>query len=165
MFYSYCHADSRLRKRLEVHLSPLLRRQGLVKEWYDGKIGAGQEITPEIDANLAHSHIILLLISADFLNSDYCWNREMQRAVKRHRQGTARVIPIIVRPFETAWQTTVFGELKALPTDGKPVTTWRNRDEAWADVVNGVREAIMELRSRRTARRRMRRIPKRKGRP
>ncbi len=147
LFYSYCHADARLRKRLEAHLS-LLRRQGLIKEWYDGEIGAGEEIAPEIDSNLARSDIVLLLISADFLNSDYCWNREMQRAVKRHRQGTARVIPIIVRPFETARQTTVFGSLKALPRDGKPVTKWSNRDSAWADVANGIRETIIELRER-----------------
>ena len=114
LFYSYCHADARFRKRLEAHLS-LLRRQRLVEDWYDGKIAAGEEIDPEIDANLTRSDVVLLLVSSDFLNSNYCWNREMQRAVKRHREGRARVIPIIVRPFETAWQTTVFGELKALP--------------------------------------------------
>src|SRR5689334_17197446 len=97
LFYCYCHADARFRRGLEAHLS--LRRQGLVDDWYDGKIAAGEEIDPEIDANLARSDVVLLLVSSDFLNSDYCWNREMQRAVKRHREGRARVIPIIVRPF------------------------------------------------------------------
>ncbi|MFI5394819.1 MAG: TIR domain-containing protein [Candidatus Binatia bacterium] len=145
LFYSYCHSDSGLRNKLEEHLS-LLHREGLIGQWYDGKIGAGCEIDPAIDSNLARSDVVLLLISAAFLKSDYCWDREMSRALKRHHKGTARVIPIILRPVEHGWQQTVFGRLKALPKDGKPVTKWANRDSAWADVATGLREAIRELR-------------------
>jgi len=144
LFYSYSHADTGLRHELEEHLS-LLKREGLIKEWFDGKIGAGGEMDASIDMNLAQSDIILLLISASFLYSDYCWDREMTRALARHREETARVIPIIVRPVEDGWQQTVFGKLKALPTDGKPVTEWTNRDSAWADVTRGIRSAVKEL--------------------
>jgi internalin A len=144
VFYSYSHKDSRLRDKLESHLS-LLRRDGLIAEWFDGKIKPGEEIDPKIDVNLARSEVVLLLISADFLNSEYCYETEMQKALSRHSEGTARVIPIIIRPIEDGWKGTIFATLKALPKDGKPVTSWRNRDEAWVSVANGVREAIIDL--------------------
>ena len=117
----------------------------MIQEYYDGKIDAGEEIDREIDANLAKSDIILLLISAAFMNSTYCWDVEMARALQRHHNGEACVIPIIVRPVEDGWQRTVFGQLKALPTDGKPVTKWANRDAAWADVANGIRTVVDQL--------------------
>jgi hypothetical protein len=141
LFYSYCHEDSGLRKKLEQHLA-LLKREGSIDEWFDGKIGAGVEIDKSIDANLAGSDIILLLISAAFLNSDYCWDKEMRRAMVRHETGQAHVIPIIIRPVDDGWQQTIFGRLKALPTDGKAVTKWSNRDSAWKDVAKGIREAV-----------------------
>lgn len=144
VFYSYSHRDSRLRQQLEKHLS-LLKRENLVDDWYDGKIIAGEDIDDEIDRNLARSNLILLLISPDFLSSDYCFGREMREALKRHSRGSARVIPLILKPMEDGWQQTIFGRLKALPADGRPVTKWRNRDEAWADVANGIRGAIIEM--------------------
>ncbi len=144
IFYSYSHKDGRLREKLEDHLS-LLRREGLVDEWYDGKIVAGGEVDPAIGTNLAQSDIVLLLISASFIKSGYCWGVEMDQALTRHGIGAARVIPIIVRPIEKGWKGTVFAALKVLPSDGKPVTTWRNQDSAWEDVTNGIREAILHL--------------------
>lgn len=152
LFYSYCHEDSGLRRKLEQHLS-LLKREGAIEQWFDGKIGAGVELDESIDANLAGSDIILVLISAAFLNSDYCWDKEMVRAMQRHQNGDARVIPIIIRPVDDGWQQTIFGELKALPTDGKPVTTWSNRDSAWKDVARGIREAVKDLSGKRSAQR------------
>jgi len=147
LFYCYSHADSALRKKLEEHLS-LLKRDNLIAEWFDGKIGPGKDIDQSIDESLARSDIVLLLISAAFLHSDYCWDKEMTRALERQEQGLARVIPIILRPVEDGWQSTVFGRLKALPRDGKPVTKWANRDAAWADIVNGIRKAAKELQER-----------------
>jgi hypothetical protein len=116
-----------------------------LKQWFDGKIGAGVALDESINANLAGSDIILLLISAAFLNSDYCWDKEMVRAMRRHQKGDARVIPIIIRPVDDSWQETIFGKLKALPTDGKPVTKWSNRDSAWKDVAKGIRDAVKDL--------------------
>jgi TIR domain len=116
-----------------------------LKQWFDGKIGAGVELDESINANLAGSDIILLLISAAFLNSDYCWDKEMVRAMRRHQKGDARVIPIIIRPVDDSWQETIFGKLKALPTDGKPVAKWSNRDSAWKDVAKGIRDAVKDL--------------------
>jgi hypothetical protein len=153
LFYSYCHEDSGLRRKLEQHLA-LLKREGAIEQWFDGKIGAGVELDESIDANLAGSDIILLLISAAFLNSDYCWDKEMVRAMRRHQKGDARVIPIIIRPVDDSWQETIFGKLKALPTDGKPVTKWSNRDSAWKDVAKGIRDAVKDLGSGSVPRRR-----------
>jgi hypothetical protein len=143
LFYSYSHKDERLRDQLETHLS-LLTRQGVIDEWHDRKIGAGQHIDDEIDRYLATAHIILLLVSADFLHSDYCYGREMARALEMEEAGEARIIPIILRAVD--WQDAPFRSLKALPKDGKPVKSWSNRDEAWKDVAAVIRAAANDLR-------------------
>jgi hypothetical protein len=142
LFYSYAHADEPLRQQLEAHLS-LLRKQGLISDWCDREIRAGSEWAHEIDKHLETVSIILLLISSDFLASDYCYGIEMRRAMQRHDANEARVIPILLRPVD--WDTAPFAELSVLPTNARPITTWRNRDKAWADVVRGIRRAIEGL--------------------
>ncbi len=78
VFYSSAHEDEALRKELEKHLSSL-RRQKLISEWHDRQIGAGTEWAPQIDEHLKTASIILLLISSDFMDSDYCYGIEMER--------------------------------------------------------------------------------------
>ncbi len=144
VFYSYSHSDRGLRDRLETQLA-LLKREGLLSSWHGRKIGAGEEWAGQIDAHLNTAQIILLLISADFLASDYCYDIEMKRAMERHSKGEAQVIPVILRPCD--WNNAPFGKLQALPTDGKAVTSrgWHNLDEAFFDVVKGIRKAIEDL--------------------
>jgi hypothetical protein len=139
VFFSYSHKDEALRDKLATHLK-LLERQGVIQQWHDRMITAGTEWQGEIDGNLEAAQIILLLISADFLASDYCYDLEMRRALERHDAGTARVIPIILRPVDNLWKAP-FGKLQALPTDGKAVTLWGNQDAALADVAKGIRLA------------------------
>src|SRR2546421_11257368 len=139
VFYSYAHEDEALQQQLETHLS-LLRRQGLISEWHDREILPGAEWAGEIDAHLQTASIILLLISADFLASDYCYDEEMTRALERHKRGEARVIPIILRPCD--WKTSPFAQLQCLPGDGKAVTTWQNSDEAFRTIAEGMRRII-----------------------
>ena len=98
----------------------------------------GDEWADEIDDNLDRADIILLLISADFIASDYCYEKEMQRAMARHNNSEAVVIPIILRP--TDWQNTPFSKLQFLPKDGEPVTQWRDRDAAWLNVETGIKQ-------------------------
>jgi internalin A len=143
LFYSYAHKDEVLRDELETHLK-LLQRRGLIEPWHDRRITAGEEWKGQIDANLKQANLILLLVSADFIASDYCYDIEMKRALARHEAGEARVIPVIVR--DVSWQAAPFGELQALPTDGKAVTTWPNRDTAWRHVAEGIEKAIKDLR-------------------
>jgi hypothetical protein len=91
LFHSYSHRDEELRDRLEEHLGGL-RRRGLIENWHDRRIGAGSEWKDAIDEHLATADIILLLISSSFINSDYCWDKEMTKALARHDKGEARVI-------------------------------------------------------------------------
>lgn len=142
VFFSYSHKDEELRDELEKHLS-ILKRQGVIAGWHDRKIGVGREWADEIDKHLNTADVILLLISADFMASDYCYDIEMKRALERHEAGEARVIPVILRPVD--WRGAPFGKLQALPTDAQPVTKWSNRDEAFKNVAQGIRVAVKEL--------------------
>jgi nucleoside phosphorylase len=142
IFFSYSHKDEVLRDQLATHLSTL-RRQGVIKEWHDRKIGAGKEWAGEIDRNLESAHIILLLVSADFINSDYCMDVEVRRAMGRHELGEAWVVPVILRPVD--WNGLPFSKLQALPKDGKPITTWSDRDEAFLNVAQSIRSVVTEI--------------------
>src|SRR5437868_5155515 len=99
VFYSYSHKDEALRNKLETQLQ-LLERQGYIASWHDYKIVPGQEWANEIDAHLNTADIILLLVSPDYIASDYCYSVEMMQALKRHDAEEARVIPIILRPVD-----------------------------------------------------------------
>ena len=149
LFYSYSHKDETLRNDLETHLK-LLQRQGVILPWHDRKISAGTEWAGQIDRNLESADIILLLVSADFIASDYCYDLEMKRALERHEAGNARAIPVILRDVD--WQSAAFAKLQALPKDGKAVTLWPDRDSAWKDVALGIRKAVEELLAKRNRR-------------
>jgi len=142
IFVSYAHEDDALRDELMTHLS-LLVRQGLIAPWQDRSIRPGDDWESAIDENLEAADIILLLVSADFMASDYIDSKELRRALERHDAGEARVIPVILRPVD--WESSPFGRLQAVPTDAKPVTTWPDRDEAWADVVKSLRSSVANL--------------------
>ncbi len=139
IFICYSHEDKALRERLEVHLS-LMQQQGLISSWHDRHIRAGMDWAKEIDAHLEEAAVILLLISADFMASNYCYTYEMKRALERQEAGQAVVIPIILRRVD--WATAPFAHLQALPTNGKPITSWKNRDEAFTDVAVGLRKVF-----------------------
>jgi TIR domain len=143
LFFSYSHADENLRDQMEKHLSGL-KRQGIISSWHDRRITAGTELGEAIDSHLDTSDIILPLISPDFIASDYCYEREMNRALERHRKGESRVIPVILRPCD--WQGLPFGKLLATPADGRPITMWPNVDQAFLDVVTAIKGALKELR-------------------
>ena len=143
VFFSYAHEDEKLRDDLAKQLK-LLERQGVISAWHDRQIVAGSEWGRAIDTHLDSAQVILLLISPDFLASDYCFDIEVKRAMERHETGEARVIPVVLRPVDY-WQEASFGKLQALPTNAKPVTTWENRDEAFRIVAQGIRQAIAQL--------------------
>lgn len=142
VFISYSHKDEELKDEIYVHLANLTR-QNKIKPWQDRAIEAGTEWDAEIKARLESAGIILLLITPRFIASEYCFDKEMQRAMERHAAGTARVIPIIMKPCD--WKDTPFSKLQVLPKDAKPVTSWNDQDEALLNVVQGIRKAVDTL--------------------
>lgn len=153
IFYSYSHKDEAYRLSLESHLS-ILSRKNVISGWSDRDITAGQEWKRKIDENIKSADLIILLVSSDFIASDYCFDIEMEAAMQRHEKLESIVIPVILRPSD--WSDTPFARLQALPKDAKPVSKWENEDEAWLNVVEGLKAKIEELhkeRSRVTVRR------------
>jgi internalin A len=124
-------------------LTSLVKRENLLNILSDRKITAGQEWAGEIDKELDRANIILLLISPDFIASNYCYDIEMKRAIVRHEAKEARVIPIIVRDVD--WEIPPLRKLKALPKDAKPVKLWSDKDTAWKNVATGISIVIQEL--------------------
>jgi hypothetical protein len=146
IFISYSHRDEELRGEFDRHLSSLRRQEG-VAIWHDRWIIAGEEWEREINANLEAADIILLLVSHNFIASDYCYDIEMKRAVERHDAGETIVIPVILSAC--VWQGAPFGKIQGLPRDAKPVASATNLDEAFTEVVAGIERAVEKLRSRR----------------
>src|SRR5205807_7582494 len=130
-----------LLKKLKTHLKPL-QRDGLIVVWQDRDINAGAEWERVINEHLNTSQIILLLVSPDFMASDYCYSIEMKRAIERHERGEACVIPIILD--HVYWQVEPLSKLQALPTDAKPImgADWHNQNEALFNVVDGILKTV-----------------------
>jgi O-acetyl-ADP-ribose deacetylase (regulator of RNase III) len=139
VFVSYARQDEELRSRLHDHLGGL-RYGGYIKDWSDGQIIPGQEWAPEIIRRLDEADIILLLVTASFLGSDFIGKVELARALERHRSGQAIVIPVILRPAD--WQSAGLDGLQGLPTDGKAVSSWPDHDAAYLDIAHGLRRTV-----------------------
>lgn len=136
IFISYSHRDEAACERMLVHLA-LLKRQGLIEPWHDRRIDAGAHLDESISTELETADVVLCLVSADFLASNYCYTREMTRALERRSEGTCAVFPVIVKPCD--WKNSPLGELLALPKDGLPVVKHAYEDDAWLQVVEAVR--------------------------
>lgn len=150
VFYSYAHEDEPLRDELAGHLK-ILERRGLIRAWHDRKIVAGQDWAAVIDENLESAELVLLLVSKDFMGSDYIFGVELKRAMERSAAHTCEVVPIIVRAVNIEPEDAddlPFMRLQCLPADLKPVTSWANRDEAWTHVAKGLRASVHSIRAR-----------------
>lgn len=142
ILFSYTREDEQLRDRIEVHLAALKRQKRIVC-WYDRQIHAGRTWRLEISQHLDSADIILLLVSPDFVNSEYCNTVEVKRALERHEKGEVCVIPIILRPVD--WKSEKFAEFQALPNDASPVTDWPDQERAFYDVAIGIRRAVEDI--------------------
>jgi outer membrane protein assembly factor BamB len=145
IFFCYAREDEAILNRFKTHLRPL-ERQGIIEIWYDREISAGSEWEDEIHQHLDMAQIIVLLVSPDFLNSEYCYGTELKRALERHERGEAQVIPLIVRPVH--WQS-ILGQLQVLPKDGIPITDpeWQNWDRALYNATEGLCNVVAHLTS------------------
>ncbi len=144
VFISYAHHDQAMLERLHTHLA-MLRREGGIAEWYDRDILAGGEIDREIASHLNASSLFLALVSPDFLNSQYCYESEMQAAIRKHDNGEIIIVPIILEPCD--WLFSPLKQFKALPQNGKPITEWTNQNEALLDVVTELRRLVQSVHS------------------
>jgi len=142
LFVSYSHRDERYRETLESHLK-VLKSAGLLDIWHDRRIDPGDDWKGEIDHALEEADVVVFLVSADFLASDYCNDVELSRALERHADGSCRVVPVIVR--DANWKLSKISEFQALPTNGKPITTWPNKDTAWRIVAEGLERVIRDI--------------------
>jgi hypothetical protein len=142
IFISYSHKDEGLKKRLIEHLTPRIRLN-LIEVWHDRMIGPGIEWAGVIEKKINSARIILLGISASFISSKYCYEIEMKRALERHGDGKARVIPIILRPSD--WQSSPFGQLNPLPENGLPVVSYRDRDDAFTEIARAIGDVVDQL--------------------
>lgn len=142
IFISYSHNDNHDPAYIEEfkkHLAPL-KNNGLVEEWYDRMILPGEDYQSKINNNLEDADIVCLFISSNFLNSPNC-RKEQEKALDLQRKKKIQVVPIILSP--SGWlDDEELSKLLALPTDGKPVSKFHNRDEAWLDVYNGLKKII-----------------------
>src|SRR6266566_694585 len=141
IFFCYAHEDESLLTRLKIHLT-YLQRERLIDIWHDRDISAGSTWEQEISEHLNTAQIILLLVSPDFMASDYCYSVEMKRAMERHERREATVIPIILRPCH--WQIAGLDKLQALPKDAIPVVSpvWHSSDEVFLDIEAGISQII-----------------------
>lgn len=133
LFCSYSHKDRELKENLSRHLSPLMISDNIVVLWSDDHLLPGEEFDPRIKDELDRSNVILLLISANYFSSHYCWHVEAMRAFERHESTQATVVPILIK--DVAWESTTINKLTVLPRNLKPITSWANQDEAFKNVV------------------------------
>jgi hypothetical protein len=142
VFLSYAQQDQGLKQELENHLAALLQ-SGQITWCGEHEIQPGTDWTQEIDPRISTADLILLLISSDLLGSGYCSGAEVRQALERHASGKARLIPIILRYVD--FEGLPLSTLQRLPRTGKPVVTWKDRDEAWWDVAQAIRYATQRL--------------------
>ncbi len=142
VFISYSHKDEDFKNSLTEHLAGLVR-SGAISEWNDRKIVPGADWSHEISENLRNADLILFLISSSFLSSNYCVNIEAETALSMHQSGEAQLVPIVIRAVD--WSDTPLSKLQGLPKDALPIASWADRDEAWVNVIQGIRKHICEF--------------------
>ncbi len=148
VFISYVHEDEDLKKELDKHLK-VLKRSSKIQTWNDRELLGGQERDQTIMSELNKANIILLLISVDFIASDSIWDNELKSAMKRHEEGTAYVVPIILRKCD--WSSQPYTNLQALPRNATPVTEYPNRDDAFTEIAKGVEDLVDHILKKSTA--------------
>ncbi len=142
LFISYAHEDEGYKNELEKHLITY-KRNGTIESWDDREILPGKEWEEEIRHQIENSQLILFLISPDFISSEYINDVELKKAFDRYRKREVMMIPIIIRPAD--FSSLEISKFQALPKDGRPISTWEDKDEAWLDVVKQLKKVFKSL--------------------
>lgn len=141
----YAQEDERMARQLKQHLSPLERNR-YIFIWDYGNIDPGAERNRELKKRLNEAEIILLLVSASFLFSDYCYEIEMQQVIERHERREARVIPVILR--DCYWNIPPLDKLQPLPDRARPIVQWKGQDKGYANVAEALARIAKQGNSR-----------------
>ena len=146
VFFSYCHRDESFKEGLEEHMAQL-RREEKLATWSDRELIPGEDWDETIKENLLTSDVVLFLVSSSFIASHACWDVEVTEILKRRDQGgKVELVPVILRPCE--WHESILGKFQGLPKDGKAVSTWEDRDEAYLNIVKGIRALLKSFQSK-----------------
>lgn len=142
IFIAYAYADRNMVKEVEKDLKAMKRHTKI--SWSGIDVDAGEDLQEENQKNLNAAHIILLMISRDFLASDYCYDQQIQQAVARHDKKAAVVIPVILSTCD--WKDdTPFRKLTPLPENGKPVQKWNLKADAYTNIKRGIQKVVERL--------------------
>jgi hypothetical protein len=139
IFFSYARADRYFLELLKKHLSGLFRA-GLITVWDDSEIKPGTQWAPQLAAHIGSADIILMLVSPDYLASEFLDKHEMKPILQRHDAQEVLVIPVFLRPV--ALENTPLARLQGLPLGDFPVTKWANKDEAFRYIARGIERAV-----------------------
>ena len=142
LFFSYAHEDVDIVDNLRKHLTPLAHER-IVEFWYDRDLVAGERWDDEIASRLEHADIVVVLVSADFVASEYAYGKELRRALELHDRGDLRLVPVIAR--NCRWQKLPIGRLQVLPEGGTPIAAWVNLDDAYVSAALGIEEVARQL--------------------
>src|SRR5215213_277997 len=138
-FISYSHADEKALERLHKHLAMLLR-QGELEAWFDREILPGAKFDEEIMARLDASGMFIALLSPDYLASNYCYEKEFAHALRQAEDGKIQIVPVILEPCD--WQSSPLKQYNALPKNAVPISDWTNQNNAYLNVVEGLRRLL-----------------------
>jgi len=144
IFISYAHTDAEFKNQF-VKFFAVQKRKGEVELWNDQEIAPGTEWKEAIIQNLKAADIIVLLLSPDFLASDFIWDEELPIVDKLFQENKTKVVPILLRDCD--WSSTDYGKIQAVPTDPKtlkltPIKNWDDKDNAWKIVLEQVKRLL-----------------------
>ncbi len=139
LFFSYAHEDREYLNEFKDYVK-IFERNGLVEQWDDNELVVGEKWDSKIKDKIYSADIVIFLLSASSLASDYIYNHELKVAFELNEMDEVYVIPIIIK--DCLWDMTEFSEFQILPLDGKAVNSWRLKEEAWTSVARGLKKAI-----------------------
>jgi hypothetical protein len=142
LFLSYAHKDEKYVRRLQVELK-LMERNGLILPWYDRRLTGGEKWEPRILQELNEADAVICQPSPEYLASDFCLS-ELNAAIKRREAGEAELIPYVLRT--SGWKEVLtLGEIQLLPADAKPLAQWKDNDQYWRAVAEGIQASLKKL--------------------
>jgi len=149
IFISYSHRDEQYKDELLRHLR-ILEKQGVASFWDTSLIPAGADWSVEIAKAIDESEVAILLISPDFLASDYVVEKELPALLKRAKSRNTIVMPILVRP--TQWTSVPeLAQFKFLNDVRSPLSSSNQRDEDYARISQQIAELVMAAKDDRKA--------------